>query len=420
MKKISILVIAAVAMIACGKTYSAKDVKLNNQADSMNYALGFVNGSQIKMMFLRNDSSAKAVSEFVDALERGYKGKTEELGDIENMGYNFGITIKQFEKTGLIDNPALTLNEEILFQGLVNGLNQDSTMMNFESAQLYLSTELQNAAMSNDSTVKADKPITSKCPTEAKQIQLTNKMDSLNYAFGFLNGVGLAQFIAANDSLEAAKPEFIKYVNKAISTKYEYPNLVLQGEQFGKQLQSLDTVGYFREANITVNYELFKQGVINGLLGADKQMTIDVAEAYLQEVIMNILYKESKIEGAKYLEENGKREGVTTTASGLQYEVIKMGKGEKPTATDKVKVHYHGTLTNGTVFDSSVERKEPITLGLTQVIAGWTEGLQLMPVGSKFKFYIPHHLGYGSQQQGQQIPPFSTLIFEVELLSIEK
>ncbi|MBR5827940.1 MAG: FKBP-type peptidyl-prolyl cis-trans isomerase [Paludibacteraceae bacterium] len=245
-------------------------------------------------------------------------------------------------------------------------------------------------------------------------------MDSLNYAFGFLNGVGLAQFIAANDSLEAAKPEFIKYVNKAISTKYEYPNLVLQGEQFGKQLQSLDTVGYFREANITVNYELFKQGVINGLLGADKQMTIDVAEAYLQEVIMNILYKESKIEGAKYLEENGKREGVTTTASGLQYEVIKMGKGEKPTATDKVKVHYHGTLTNGTVFDSSVERKEPITLGLTQVIAGWTEGLQLMPVGSKFKFYIPHHLGYGSQQQGQQIPPFSTLIFEVELLSIEK
>ena len=160
MKKISILIIAAVAMIACGKTYSAQDVKLNNQADSMNYALGFVNGSQIKMMFLRNDSSAKAVSEFVDALERGSKGKTEELGDIENMGYNFGITIKQFEKTGLIDNPALTLNEEILFQGLVNGLNQDSTMMNFESAQLYLSTELQNPAMSNDSTVKADEPIT--------------------------------------------------------------------------------------------------------------------------------------------------------------------------------------------------------------------------------------------------------------------
>jgi FKBP-type peptidyl-prolyl cis-trans isomerase len=244
-------------------------------------------------------------------------------------------------------------------------------------------------------------------------------VDSLNYAFGFMNGVGLAQFIAANDSLEAAKPEFIKYVNKAISTKYEYPNLVLQGEQFGKQLQSLDTVGYFDGANITANYELFKQGVINGLLGADKQMTIDVAEAYLQEVMMNITYKESKIEGAKYLEENGKREGVTTTASGLQYEVIKMGNGEKPTATDRVKVHYHGTLTNGTVFDSSVERGDPIIFALTQVISGWTEGLQLMPVGSKFKFFVPYNLAYGSQGQGQ-IPPFSTLIFEVELLEIVK
>ena len=419
MKKISILVIAALAMIACNKTYTEQTVKLNNQVDSMNYAFGFANGSQIKMMLFRNDSSAKAVSEFVEGLQRGYDGKAEELGDIENMGYNFGIAVKQFEKTGLIENPALTLNEEILFQGLVNGLNQDSSMMTVDDAQIYLSSEIQ--AMQNDSTItKAGKPVTAKCPTEAKKIELKNNIDSLNYAFGFLNGSGLARYIAANDSLEDAKKEFIEYVNKAISSKYESPLFVFQGEQLGKEIKKLDTVGYFAEANIAADFKLFKKGLINGLIGADKQMSLEVAETYMHDVVMNKIFASQKEESAKFLEENGKREGVTTTASGLQYEVIKMGKGEKPTATDKVKVHYHGTLTNGTVFDSSVERKEPITLGLTQVIAGWTEGLQLMPVGSKFKFYIPHHLGYGSQQQGQQIPPFSTLIFEVELLEIVK
>ena len=108
-----------------------------------------------------------------------------------------------------------------------------------------------------------------------------------------------------------------------------------------------------------------------------------------------------------------------TTESGLQDEVIKEGKGPKPTADSKVKVHYHGTLIDGTVFDSSVDRGEPIEFSLNQVIKGWTEGVQLMPVGSKYKFYIPQDLGYGSRAAGQ-IPPYSTLIFEVELLGIVK
>jgi FKBP-type peptidyl-prolyl cis-trans isomerase FklB len=133
----------------------------------------------------------------------------------------------------------------------------------------------------------------------------------------------------------------------------------------------------------------------------------------------SIKFGDSRAAGETFLAENAKKDGVTTTSSGLQYEVIKMGKGKKPTATDRVKVHYHGTLIDGTVFDSSVQRGEPIIFALTQVISGWTEGLQLMPVGSKFKFYIPQHLAYGAQQAGQ-IPPYSTLIFEVELLGIEK
>jgi FKBP-type peptidyl-prolyl cis-trans isomerase len=123
--------------------------------------------------------------------------------------------------------------------------------------------------------------------------------------------------------------------------------------------------------------------------------------------------------GKAFLDKNGKREGVKTTASGLQYEVLKAGEGAKPAATDTVKVHYHGTLIDGTVFDSSVDRGEPISFPLNRVIKGWTEGVQLMPVGSKYKFVIPSDLAYGAQGAGGKIGPNATLIFEVELLAIE-
>ncbi len=129
--------------------------------------------------------------------------------------------------------------------------------------------------------------------------------------------------------------------------------------------------------------------------------------------------EKNKAEGEKFLAENAKKEGVHVTPSGLQYEVLKMGDGKKPVATDKVKVHYKGTLLDGTVFDSSYKRGQPISFPLNGVIKGWIEGLQLMPVGSKFKFYIPADLAYGEHGAGAAIAPNSTLIFEVELLDIE-
>ena len=122
--------------------------------------------------------------------------------------------------------------------------------------------------------------------------------------------------------------------------------------------------------------------------------------------------------GKAYLAENGAKDGVITTKSGLQYEVITSGDGAKPTTADQVTVHYHGMLTDGTVFDSSVERGQPISFGVNGVIAGWTEALQMMPVGSKWKLYIPYNLAYGERGAGQSIGPYSTLIFEVELLKI--
>ncbi|WBX75851.1 FKBP-type peptidyl-prolyl cis-trans isomerase [Tenacibaculum ovolyticum] len=124
-------------------------------------------------------------------------------------------------------------------------------------------------------------------------------------------------------------------------------------------------------------------------------------------------------EGEKFLAENKTKEGVKTTASGLQYIVLKEGSGEMPKTSSKVKVHYHGTLTDGTVFDSSVDKGQPIEFGVTQVIKGWTEGLQLMKTGAKYKFFIPQDLAYGAQQRGAKIKPFSALIFDVELLEIK-
>jgi FKBP-type peptidyl-prolyl cis-trans isomerase FklB len=121
--------------------------------------------------------------------------------------------------------------------------------------------------------------------------------------------------------------------------------------------------------------------------------------------------------GQEFLEENKKKPGVVVLASGLQYEVLTEGTGSKPLATNKVTCHYHGTLIDGTVFDSSVRRGQPASFPLNAVIKGWTEGLQLMPAGSKWRFFIPPHLGYGDRQVSAQIGPNSTLIFDVELLS---
>ena len=128
--------------------------------------------------------------------------------------------------------------------------------------------------------------------------------------------------------------------------------------------------------------------------------------------------KKAKAEGEQYLADNASKEGVITLPSGLQYMVIKEGNGQKPKATDKVKCHYEGFLIDGTVFDSSVQRGEPAVFPLNQVIAGWTEGLQLMQEGAKYRFFIPYNLAYGEHGAGAMIPPFAALIFDVELIEV--
>lgn len=129
--------------------------------------------------------------------------------------------------------------------------------------------------------------------------------------------------------------------------------------------------------------------------------------------------KAAKQDGEKFLAENCKKEGVITTASGLQYQVLREGNGQSPKATDTVECHYEGTLIDGTKFDSSYDRGQTATFPLNQVIAGWTEGLQLMKEGGKYRFFIPYELGYGERGAGASIPPYSTLVFDVELVSVK-
>jgi FKBP-type peptidyl-prolyl cis-trans isomerase len=171
-----------------------------------------------------------------------------------------------------------------------------------------------------------------------------------------------------------------------------------------------------------LNYDVVLEGIKAQHTGQETALKLEDANQILSEFHAKQIKERSssaKTEGEKYMTENAKKEGVTVTDSGLQYEVLTAGDGPKPKATDTVTVHYVGTLLNGTEFDSSVKRGEPATFALNQVIPGWTEGVQLMNKGTKYRFVIPAELAYGDKGAGAEIGPGETLIFEVELLEIK-
>ncbi|MFT3993931.1 MAG: FKBP-type peptidyl-prolyl cis-trans isomerase [Dysgonomonas sp.] len=243
----------------------------------------------------------------------------------------------------------------------------------------------------------------------------------------------LDSVVSANSKNTA---EFLKGLQESISapeSKDAYLTGVNIGTQISKQMFPYfvgQVYGPDAKAEDKISKDLFLSGLAAAIgkkklavenpteIIDNKVQAAQEAARLKQEEQMKAQYTEQIEAGKKFLEENKAKEGVVTLPDGLQYKVIKEGTGAKPTSTDVVKVHYHGTLIDGTVFDSSVKRGEPATFNVSAVIKGWTEALQLMPVGSKWIIYVPYDLAYGAQERGA-ITPFSTLIFEVELLNIE-
>jgi FKBP-type peptidyl-prolyl cis-trans isomerase FklB len=250
-------------------------------------------------------------------------------------------------------------------------------------------------------------------------------LDSVSYAFGISQTEGFEQYLSSQGVDSANVKHFIQGLVEGLKIDKDdkAANARLMGIQIGRNIGSADIkqltgsvlVGE-EDTTKVLNHNNVNAGFIDGIAKKKTWITSLAARSYVDSV-KNLYAERTKDKNRTWLEENGTKEGVVTTESGLQYKVIKQGEGKQPVATDVVKVDYVGTLINGTEFDSSIKRGEAAEFPLNGVIKGWTEGIQLMPVGSEYEFYIPSDLGYGERGTGS-IPANATLIFKVTLHDI--
>ena len=270
------------------------------------------------------------------------------------------------------------------------------------------------------------------CTSQAPKANLKSEIDSLSYMMGVTNTQGLSDFAEQRLGVDSTNyADFVRGIQDGIHKTGKQEKAYIAGIQIGQQVSGdmIENINMQLFGNDSAQ-SLSKDNFLAGFIAAVKNgavVSVEDARTFVEthtEAIkakaLEAKYGENKAAGEKFLAENKTKEGVITTESGLQYKVIKEGKGEIPTKESSVKVNYKGTLIDGTEFDSSYKRNAPATFRADQVIKGWTEALTMMPVGSKWELYIPQELAYGARETGGQIKPFSTLIFEVELLSIEK
>ena len=267
---------------------------------------------------------------------------------------------------------------------------------------------------------------------EKSVVTMTTQSDTLSYVAGMSLTQGLVEFLQHSMKIDTAyMADFISGLEKTIESADDPQfKAYMAGMEIAKQLKEKMLPGMARELKDSPDSlveELAFRGFIDALQGDTTYYNIEDASLLFKDLMSEAkeaktekLYGENRRAGEQFLAENSKKEGVTTTESGLQYKVIVEGKGEKPQATDRVKVNYEGRLVDGTVFDSSAKHGDkPLEFKANQVIKGWTEALTLMPVGSKWELYIPYDLAYGELDSGK-IKPFSALIFTVELVEIVK
>ncbi len=276
------------------------------------------------------------------------------------------------------------------------------------------------------------------CGGQAPKANLQNDIDSLSYAIGMARTEGLEQFLLQQGVDTTMMPEFLKGFNEGASKISQKDVAYMVGLQVGQMVSKNWVEGFNqqifgKDSTKSISRENMLAGFVAGVAKKGNSMDKLYAQTYMQqkmemfrEEALKEQYADQIAEGEKFLEENKKKEGVITTESGLQYKILEKGTGEIPADTSFVKVNYRGTLIDGTEFDSSYKRKDkngktqPATFRADRVIKGWTEALTMMPVGSKWELYIPYSLAYGSRATGAHIKPFSTLIFEVELVGIDK
>ena len=272
---------------------------------------------------------------------------------------------------------------------------------------------------------------------QAPKANLSTDIDSLSYAIGMARTEGLDQFLMQQGIDSTQMAEFIKGFNEGAAKIDKKDVAYMTGLQVGQMVSKQWVEGFNQQifgndSTQSLSRENLLAGFIAGVVGKG-QMDKMFAQGYMQsqmevvrEKALKKQYADVIAEGEKFLAENKAKEGVVTTESGLQYKILTKGTGEIPADTSYVQVNYKGTLIDGTEFDSSYKRKDkdgksqPATFRANQVIKGWTEALTMMPVGSKWELYIPYDLAYGSRATGADIKPFSTLIFEVELVGIGK
>ena len=269
------------------------------------------------------------------------------------------------------------------------------------------------------------------CTAQSPKANLKTDLDSLSYAIGMARTEGLDQYLAQQGIDSTQMADFLKGFNEGATKIDKKDAAYMAGLQVGQMVSKQWVEGFNQQifggdSTKTISRENLLAGFVAGVLGkgamdmAKAQEYMNTQMEAIKEKATAEKYAENKAAGEKFLAENKSKEGVVTTPSGLQYKIITKGDGAIPADTSKVKVNYKGTLIDGTEFDSSYKRNEPATFLANQVIKGWTEALTMMPVGSKWELYIPYNLAYGSRETGGQIKPFSVLIFELELLGIEK
>lgn len=412
----------AMALVAglfasCGASAPKANLEGASKVDSLSYAIGMVQTQGLKdYLAARMGMDTTYMSQFVEGVleaadadekQNAYYSGTQIGQQVVNQIIP-GVTMQVFAgKDGKLDEKSFT-------EAFVAGATQKGQKMEPAQAQETAMRLMRTIQENNDSTA-----------------DLTAQIDTFSYAMGLAQTQGLRDFLVYRMGVDTLyMGDFAKGLKKGIAAGDNAKKTAFYtGIQIGQQVATQIIPGVTRDVfgmSGELNKNNFMAGFVAGITEKGQlmhPMTAQEVTVRLMDEIKNERFEQefgsNKAQGEAFLDSIAKTEGVVKTESGLCYKVITEGKGAIPTTTDKVKVHYRGTLIDGTEFDSSYKRNEPTTFRADQVIAGWTEALTMMPVGSKWMLYIPQNLAYGSRDLGT-IKPFSTLIFEVELLDIEK